>query len=140
MQQRVRWDAELGQGLWQLMWGAGMPWGVQPWGSLDAGSTLSILAPQELYPPLHFCTQLLLEPLSIPPSPGGYPGMMRPILGCHFGASCAGLVLDVPLVRYLPCWFGASCAVGLVLSVLRIWCWPCQSSGTACTVGSYCPY
>lgn len=81
--QGVGWDAELGRGLRQLMWGTGMPWDGQHLGAPWTLYQVSILAPQELFPTLHFCTeivtQILLEPLSILPWPRGYPGMTRPI-------------------------------------------------------------
>lgn len=71
--QGVGWDAELGRGLRQLMCGIGMPWDGEHVGSPWTPDRVSVLAPQELFPPLLFCTeivtQILLEPLSILPWP-----------------------------------------------------------------------
>lgn len=93
-----------------------------PWGSLDSGSTVSILAPQELFLPLHFCseivTQILLEPLSILPRPGGYPGMMRPV--------AATLVQAVLVWCQLCHGFSAVRAGCLVPAVPEFWYWPCR--------------
>lgn len=139
--QGVGWDAELGRGLRQLMWGGLACHGMGstcPWGSLESGSTVSILPPQEL------STTAFLHRDSHPNPPGAplHPALARrlprhdEINGCHFGASCAGLLLDVPSVWFLPRWFGASCAVGLVPPVLGVWCQPCHSSGPGRAVDS----